>query len=1614
MRSVILSILVPACALLLPKIALSSEVSRAERYGDPSKPFLNNDSLVLWEKRAAEGVSTEGTLLRPHKRTVDEAGLLEEQDTRRTTENISKSWQWPQLPLQPDGSTPDPLKWGKPCPEGCNMHGTCDRFTGTCRCPPDRTGSACSQFELPACRIQRLIKESEVINREYQHTLKRVVALDKECDAPVANSTIKCSISKAGEDDGGFYGALYQTPCDRFSPKTCTCLTQCSDANVGFGKSCVASVEEVFASLEMCEKSCNFHGWCGKLPQSGQEVVRKCHCFPGWSGRTCDTPDDSYCLGGCSGKGRCDRGFCHCDPGFFGEDCALFMASDEGTPSRLLYRDAAQTQQHLAAAQHSEWPEPVKVYVYELPGEFNSGLYYHGAVPLELRSKRAQRIPDSVATVHPAVQDPAAHPELFLHERFLSSAHRTLDPEEADFFFVPVWRTMAKYIDYNETRGVGQGQKSIYSRVIAHINASYPFWARHGGRDHMFVVTAGLGACDKDVGSGPAGTRPPELQNAILLSHWGGVHYKKKRSWKGRCFLPGQDIVIPPLPRIHLHYSPYFARRPHQANRTVLLFFAGSVWGLKDDHTVAKPDPNLLRRARREVFLNQGAGFKFVVGRAKNYHSWLRKSIFCLAPSSTRPAWGVRLVQAIVHGCIPVITQDGVKQPFEGFLPYRNFALRALPSPAAQSTQEVLMQQILAMQKQQGEMLEMQRQQAEEDRLLRDELQRQSQINVALEAKQSVNPFPPRPATLTTRMPQLYDLHGNKTYDALSKKSNSSMKYECLVLAPALSYLHDVVYECNETLDADEDCELSNHDWQKRFHAVTNSVHGVYAMLCYRWTMLELRGQVEQVPGSSQHGGSDALRAKLQFVEDRVYQAADGVVADEVLQQWLNDFDKNRGKAMLNFTSKSAANSDARVVKDHRDQRWKERKKYDEEKDGKKPTGKGGKGRSEVMQWITHGVKLRWKRGPPPPFDHGVSLRVARRQQQWSVKNRVKMETLKKLRRLAKPGDWCFSFDLQDGFHALGIHPDFQRFMQFNLQGDPFHCYAVTFGWNDAPRVFCKFVRVMVEALHSPQAAKDRREIRKLRDGSAVRQRWSVRHRAGGAGEDAKRHSGMRVLPYMDDFLVLVDSQREGFLCREKVQLVLHRLGLRRNEKKGQWEPAQVVEHLGLEVDLKLGQFLVTERRVHKIHTRAKEILCDTARNQRWIPARRLPSFMGLYQSVYLAVPAARLFLRELYFVLAEKRSWGTKVKISRAARGDLEWWSKLPGMSRWNGRKIWRSPTRAKVHTDSSMMAWGGVLNLKFPARGFWPDEMRNWHITHLELEAVYKTVQAFLKELEGKVARLYCDNQAVVAMLSHFTSRNPDLMRRMRRLWLLLDLHDIELQARYIRSEANVWANNLSRCEDLDDWRLNREWFVWASEQWGPFTVDRFASEISAQLPWYYAAWKDPKCEGVDSLTYDWRGENNWVNPPWALLDEVAHKLREEGAVATVVAPYWPGQFWFRELEALATEVALNMGRCDVLHRGVPMSYYAVEVRRNCTAKCTTAGEVTVGSKIEMFWKGDDCFYPGVVKEFNEDGKAHVLYDDGDEETLDLSEEDFKIIDSSGVSELTDEAAGRGRREH
>ena len=599
-----------------------------------------------------------------------------------------------------------------------------------------------------------------------------------------------------------------------------------------------------------------------------------------------------------------------------------------------------------------------------------------------------------------------------------------------------------------------------------------------------------------------------------------------------------------------------------------------------------------------------------------------------------------------------------------------------------------------------------------------------------------------------------------------------------------------------------------------------------------------------------------------------------------------------------------------------------------------------------------------WKRSPPRPFHHGVSLReMSAAQAAFWRKERERMfatgaweqgtcsnfvsqaflvpkpggkyrlvldfrhlnshckefgitfETLKRLRRIARKSDWMISFDMQDGFHCINIAPEDRKYMTFQLpDGELIQCAGLPFGWNCSPYVFCKTMKTLVSALRAPSAQTENSQLEKLRavdrdapEGATGSRRGGIPHLIRRPQTDTVK--GLRVLPYMDDFLIICHSRAEAVSAQHRVQQVLDLLGLARNPEKGHWEPTQQLEHLGLLVDSKRGLFQVTPKRLHKIRACARELVCLSKRNARLLPVRRLASFVGLAQSVYLAVPPARHFLRELHVCIKTKQSWGARVRLSPQAYRDLQWWITLP--QKWNGRAIWRSPRNAKLSADASKLAWGGVLNDTTPARGFWTKEERRLSITELELEAVLRTVQSFISHLRSRHVLLREDNMGVVHMLAHYSSRVPSIMRRLRELWLLLDTNGIELSVLYIRSEANVWADALSRERDTEEWMLNPDVFDLLQSKFGPHTIDRFASMLTAQLPRYNSRWQDPRCEAVDSLSLDWRGENNYCNPPWTLLAQVAQRLAEQPVPCTVVAPHWPDSDWHVAMRGMCSEM-------------------------------------------------------------------------------------------------------------
>ena len=54
------------------------------------------------------------------------------------------------------------------------------------------------------------------------------------------------------------------------------------------------------------------------------------------------------------------------------------------------------------------------------------------------------------------------------------------------------------------------------------------------------------------------------------------------------------------------------------------------------------------------------------------------------------------------------------------------------------------------------------------------------------------------------------------------------------------------------------------------------------------------------------------------------------------------------------------------------------------------------------------------------------------------------------------------------------------------------------------------------------------------------------------------------------------------------------------------------------------------------------------------------------------------------------------------------------------------------------------------------------------------------------------------------------------------------------------------------------------WVSSLWDPFTVDRFATWYNAKCSRFNSRFWNLGCEGIDTFSLNWHGENNWVTSP------------------------------------------------------------------------------------------------------------------------------------------------------
>ncbi len=491
-----------------------------------------------------------------------------------------------------------------------------------------------------------------------------------------------------------------------------------------------------------------------------------------------------------------------------------------------------------------------------------------------------------------------------------------------------------------------------------------------------------------------------------------------------------------------------------------------------------------------------------------------------------------------------------------------------------------------------------------------------------------------------------------------------------------------------------------------------------------------------------------------------------------------------------------------------------------------------------------------------------------------------KMLTHRRMIKCIQPQDWFAAIDLKDAYFHVSILPRHRPFLRFAFEGRAWQYRVLPFGLSLSPRVFTKVVEGALTPL---------------------------------------REVGVRILNYLDDWLILAQSREQLGDHRDLVLRHLSQLGLRVNWEKSKFSPVQRISFLGVELDSVSMTARLTEERAQAV------LNClSSFRGRNVVPLKQFQRLLGHMASAAAVTPLGLLHMRPLQHWLhsrVPRWAWrrGTlRVGISQQCRRSLSPWTDLAFLRA--GVPLEQVSRHTVVTTDASSTGWGATCNGQ-AASGLWTGPRLLWHINCLELWAVHLALRQFRPLLLGKHVLVRTDNTAAVSYINRLGGIRSHRMSQLARHLLLWSHTQFKsLRAVHIPGQLNRAADALSRQLTFPgEWRLHPETIRLIWSRFGEAQVDLFASPESSHCQLYFSLTEGPL--GTDALAHSWpRALRKYAFPPVSLLAQTLCKLREDEEQVLLVAPHWPTRTWFPELISLATAPPWRIPlRKDLLSQGL-----------------------------------------------------------------------------------------------
>ena len=455
-----------------------------------------------------------------------------------------------------------------------------------------------------------------------------------------------------------------------------------------------------------------------------------------------------------------------------------------------------------------------------------------------------------------------------------------------------------------------------------------------------------------------------------------------------------------------------------------------------------------------------------------------------------------------------------------------------------------------------------------------------------------------------------------------------------------------------------------------------------------------------------------------------------------------------------------------------------------------------------------------------------------------------------------------------DDLPGPAVHHDSRRYLRFVVDGKPFQFRVLCFGLTTAPQVFTRIMAPVSAILH--------------------------------------RH-GVRMLRYLDDWLILASSKIACLQSRDRLLSVCTELGIQVNLTKSSLVPSQSIVYLGMEIHSLPFIARPTPARANNLIRLIEEFLSTPSP-----PAFLWRRLLGHLSSLILLVSGGMIRMRLLQLCL--KDQWDFlddqfQVSWSPLCREDLLWWSREVQLR--EGVSLSLPAPDISFFSDASDVGWGALVG-EHHASGLWLPHQKALSINMRELLAVQLGLQAFEHLIMGMSVALFCDNTTTVAYLRWSVGTfSSALNSTAREVLLWAESRRIRLLPQFIMGSSNVTADALSRPNQVigSEWILHQEVVDQLVHRW-PAMIDLFATSLTARLPVYFSPASDPRAAGTDALLQPWDDLQAYAFPPIAIIRRVLLKLRSSrNCELTLIAPFWPQRDWFPDLLELLSDVPITL---------------------------------------------------------------------------------------------------------